>query len=225
MVDFPTRGVASLNNVFTNRPDLFGKCTPYCISIKRIIRRLFSHGNKTQARAPNSSHSGYHCRKHKKEALYLELASETWESVFRTADVDEAVNILETLIHNYMDRCMPFRTVCMSSRAPAWMTPIVKSLMRAKSRIGPNNVARLREINRRISELISKNRRNFLQAPIGTREWWKHVDNLSQRRYRSAKVTLDKQSPYDPGIYNYFRLDQMIYLFKCGKTKQIFLLL
>ena len=82
---------------------------------------------------------------------------------------------------------MPFRTVRMSSRDPAWMT-------QAKSRIGPNNVVRLREINRRISELVSKNRRNLLQAPIGTREWWKQVDNLSQRRCRSAKVTLDKQS-------------------------------
>jgi len=78
----------------------------------------------------------------------------------------------------------------MSSRDPAWMTP----LMRATWRIGPNNVVRLREINRRISALISKNRRDLLQAPIGTREWWENVDSLSQRRCHSAKVTLDKQS-------------------------------
>ena len=29
LVDFPTRGVAYLDNVLTNRPDLFGKCAPF----------------------------------------------------------------------------------------------------------------------------------------------------------------------------------------------------
>ena len=52
---------------------------------------------------------------------------------------------------------------------------------------------RLREINRRISEVISKNRRNLVQAPLGSREWWKHADSLSQRRCSLAKVTLDEQ--------------------------------
>ena len=89
---------------------------------------------------------------------------------------------------------MPFRTVCISSRDPAWVTPLLKSLRRSKSRIGQNRGDRLREINRRISEVISENRRNLLQAPVGAREWWKHVDSLSQRRCSSATVTLDMQS-------------------------------
>ena len=107
------------------------------------------------------------CRKHRKEALYLELAGATWDSVPGTNDPDEAVNNLETLIHRHMDKCMPFRTVCISSRDPAWVTPLLKSLMRSNSRIGQNMEDRLRAINRRI---------------------------LSQRRCSSAKVTLDMQS-------------------------------
>ena len=106
----------------------------------------------------------------------MELARETWDSVLGTNDVDEAVNNLETLIHRHMDRSMPFRTVCISSRDLAWVTPLLKSLMRSKSKIGQNRGDRLREINRRISEVISENRRNLLQAPLGAREWWKHVD-------------------------------------------------
>ena len=66
--------------------------------------------------------------------------------------------------------------------------------MRSKSRIGQKRGDRLRKINKRISEIISENRRNLLQAPVGAREWWKHVDSLSQRRCSSAKVTLDMQS-------------------------------
>ena len=79
----------------------------------------------------------------------------------------------------------------------AWVTPLLKSLMRSKSRIGQNRWDRLREINRRINEVISENRRNLLQALVGAREWWKHVDGLSQRRCSSAKVTLDMQSLAD----------------------------
>lgn len=124
----------------------------------------------------------------------MELAAETWYSVLGTNDVDKAVNNLDTLIHRHMDKCMPFRTVCISSRDPAWVTPLLKSLRRSKSRIGQNRGDRLREINRRISEVISENRRNLLQAPVGAREWWKHVDSLSQRRCSSATVTLDMQS-------------------------------
>ena len=93
-----------------------------------------------------------------------------------------------------MDECMPSRSVSMSSRDPVWMTPLVKSLMRVTSRIAPSNKDRLAEINRRISELISKNRRTLAKAPVGSREWWKHVDNLSQRRSISVNVTLDTKS-------------------------------
>ena len=82
----------------------------------------------------------------------------------------------------------------MSSRDPVWMTPLVKSLMRVKSRIAPSNKGRLAEVNRKISELISKNRRTLAKAPVGSREWWKHVDNWSQRRSISANVILDIKS-------------------------------
>ena len=77
------------------------------------------------------------------------------------------MNNLETLIYRHMDKCMPFRTVCISSRDPAWVTPLLNSLMRSKSRIGQNTGDRLRYINWRISEIISENRRNLLQAPVG----------------------------------------------------------
>lgn len=49
--------------------------------------------------------------------------------------------------------------------------------------------------------MISKNRRNLLQAPIGSRERWKHVDNLSQRRCHSSRVTFDRQSLVEQDDY------------------------
>ena len=52
--------------------------------------------------------------------------------------MDKAVNNLETLIHRHIDKCMTFRTVRISSRDPACVTSLIKSLMRSKSRIVQN---------------------------------------------------------------------------------------
>ena len=88
---------------------------------------------------------------------------------------------------------MPLRTVRISSRDPEWITLLLKSLLRTKSRISPNNLERNNEINKRISEIIRQNRKKLFQATIGTNEWWKNIDNVSQRRKRSVNSNLDKQ--------------------------------
>ena len=92
----------------------------------------------------------------------------------------------------HMDRCMPFKMVRMSSRDPVWMTPLIKSLMREKSRITSKNTDRIGEINGRILEIINHNRRTLLSVPIRSGEWWKNVDCISQRRRKSVNVNLDK---------------------------------
>ena len=60
-----------------------------------------------------------------------------------------------------------------------WMTPLVKSLFRVKSRISLNNEERLRLINNRISGVISDNRRNP-RVMIRSQRWWENVDSISQ---------------------------------------------
>ena len=83
---------------------------------------------------------------------------------------------------------MPLRTVSMSPRDPGWMTPLVKCMLRAKSR----SEDRRKALNKRISEVIVENRRNFL-ASKGSCEWWKRVDSISQR-CRSMVLSLDHAS-------------------------------
>ena len=75
------------------------------------------------------------------------------------------------------------------------MTPLVKSMLPAKSRISCNNVERHKVINSRTSEVISANRKNP-RLVIGSREWWKNVDLVSQRR-NSIYVNLDSDSLND----------------------------
>ena len=201
LVDYPTRGDAYLDKVFTNRPDLFAKSIPYFVSIKTDHTAvILPAGTKLKPIRQNVRIK--YCRRHRKEGLYLKLVSENWDSALNLNDVEEAVNNLEAKIKHHMDECMPLRSVCMSSRDPVWMTPLVKSLMRVKSRIAPSNKDQLAEVNRKISELISKNRRTLAKAPVRSREWWKHVDNLSLRRHISANMTLDTKSL--EGLNDYF---------------------
>ena len=85
------------------------------------------------------------------------------------------VNNMEKKIRTLMDKCMPLKSVRLSSRDPVWMTALVKSMLRAKSRISCNNVERHKVINSRISEVIGANRKNP-RLVIGSRERWKNVD-------------------------------------------------
>ena len=97
---------------------------------------------------------------------------------------------MEAKLTTLMDRCLPLKTVTMSSRDPAWMSPLVKTLLKKKSRRSCNNKEQLATINRRISELICENR-THLAAPVGSGGWWKTVDDITQRRTHSNSVVLD----------------------------------
>ena len=81
----------------------------------------------------------------------------------------------------------------MSSCDPSWMYPLVRSMLRAKTRISLNNRDRLKLANSRISQVISENRRNPASV-TGSREWWKNVDLVSQRRARTTCVNFDYAS-------------------------------
>ena len=71
------------------------------------------------------------------------------------------------------------------------MSPLVKCMLKIKSRISLNNKERLSLFNKRISKVITENRRK--RAVIGSGDWWKGVDALSQR-CRSSSINLDNNS-------------------------------
>ncbi len=48
-------------------------------------------------------------------------------------------------------------------------------------------------INKRISDVICLNRRNF-RALMGSRTWWRKTNDISQRNASSSRVTLDNAS-------------------------------
>ena len=108
------------------------------------------------------------------------MAEEEWEEVLKATSVDEAVDHLEKKILDLMNISMPARTISLSTRDPYWMTPLVKSMLKTKQRIPPHRHEKPRKINERISQVICQNSRNF-KGLIGSRNWWKNVDDKSQR--------------------------------------------
>ena len=124
-MDFPTRGDSFLDNCFTNRPDLFGK-TYHLGFIVPAGKKVRPISQKVQFRD---------CREHRKHALYLALALECWDEVLEADNIEKAVNILEFKILSSINRCMPLRTATLSTRDPRWMPPLVKYMLRDKSRI------------------------------------------------------------------------------------------
>ena len=89
-----------------------------------------------------------------------------------------------------MNKCFSVRTVTLSSRDPPWMTPLVKHLLKKKSRANASgNVARAKELSKRVSELIAESRMNWGRAETtGTMQWWRRVDDISQRKNEPQPV-------------------------------------
>ena len=70
------------------------------------------------------------------------LATLDWSDIYNAVDINKVVKVLEEKILVVMDRCMPLKSIRMSSRDPLWMSPLVKCMLRTKSRISLNNKER-----------------------------------------------------------------------------------
>jgi len=180
-VDFPTRGDSFLDNCFTNKPDLFGKTYPIKMLIKTDHLGFIVPAGK-KLRPIRQKMQFRDCPEHRKQALYLALALECWDEVLEADNIEKAVNILEFKILSSINRCIPLRTATLSTRDPRWMTPLVKYMLRDKSRISVLRTDQHQELSRRVSEFICENRRMLLEGKTGSRKWWKNVDLISQRR-------------------------------------------
>ena len=157
LVDFPTRGESRLDNCLSNRAELFGRCRPFTMLTKSDHTGVVLPAG-TKLRPVRRKVKIRDQREHRKQDLYKALAEEDWSEVYQSLGVDQAVSRMERIILSHLEKWMPMRTVTMSSRDPMWMTPLVKSLLRQKSRISTGSADRVKAINKRISENICENR-------------------------------------------------------------------
>lgn len=164
LVDFPTRGDVFLDNCLTDRPDIFNKCHSFQLSIKTDHTAVILLAG-TKLKPICCKVQIRDCRENRKATLYTALAEENLDNVLAAPDIQQAFCVLEEKIHGLMDRCMPVKTVSMSSHDLPWMTPLLKSMIRMKSRVSCLSKDRLCVINKRIADIISENRRKCYGCP------------------------------------------------------------
>lgn len=117
LVDFPTRGDATLDNCLTNKPGLFQTPYPYKNLIKTDhISVILPPGNKLKPLRTKYQFRDY--REHRKLEFANKIQACDWSHVLNTQDVDCATNRLNDTLHNMMDSCFPVKTVTMSTRDP-----------------------------------------------------------------------------------------------------------
>lgn len=189
LADFPTKGNAVLDNCFTNKPELFQTPFPRQALIKTDhVGVILPLGKKL--RPVRRKHAFRDFREHRKIKFESMIQTCDWLLVLNAQDVDSAINTLNESLLSLMNKCFPIRSVTLSSRDSPWMTPLVKYLLKKKLRANASgNVARAKELSKRVSELIAENRVNWGRAEtIGSMQWWRRVHNISQRKNKPQPV-------------------------------------
>lgn len=73
---------------------------------------------------------------------------------------------LNSILHSLFDDWFPLKTVTLSTRDPPWVTPLVKFLIKKRSRAATSgNTSKIKEFSTKISKLIAENREK--QREIG----------------------------------------------------------
>ena len=103
---------------------------------------------------------------------------------------DEAIQALTVVLRNLLDMHCPWKFVCMSSRDPKHMTPLLKILSAKQDRhIKKHRYQDAKHINMQIREKIfTQFRQNDSKTVL--RHWWDRVNELSEKS-KSIFSTID----------------------------------
>ena len=159
LVDFPTRGQATLDNCLT-KPDLFNP--PF--SYKKLIKTdhtgvVLPPGRKLKPFCTKFQFRD--CREHRKLQFAYKIQSCDRSHVIEADDVDCPVDRLNDTLHDIMHMCFPLRTVTLSTRDPPWISPLLKYLLKKRSKAAfRGKEAKTKELTVRISGIIAENRKN-----------------------------------------------------------------
>lgn len=121
------------------------------------------------------------------------LENTSFDPVYNAGSMDEAANVLEELLFFLFDSSFPTRKVMMSDRDPFWVTPQIKHhlnlLNRAKARGRIDQAAKLEsKIGRmKVKTLVR----------LGSKQWWRRIDQITHRRAGGFKIDYDRFSPSD----------------------------
>lgn len=149
LIDFPARGDSVLDNCLTNNEALFSRCYPIVAQMKTDHNGvILPAGVRLKPLKFSSTMRDY--REHRKIMFYHKLLEQDWDHVNDNSDLDTAVNSLHSTLEKLMNECFPSKSIRMSSRDPPWMSPLVKSLLKKKTRSRKGGGRGLTELTEKI---------------------------------------------------------------------------
>ena len=173
-----------MDNCLTNNEAVFSKCYPVNAQIKTNDKAcILPAGIKLKPLRFKQSLRDY--REHRKIKFHQGITEQNWIQI-NDMDLEDAVDFVHSTIESLMDECFPSKMVKMSSRDPPWMSPLVKLLLKKKSRCQKNGGRGVSDLTEKIGRIISENRRKLASGKLGSCSWWKKVDVLTLREENPA---------------------------------------
>ena len=100
---------------------------------------------------------------------------------------------------------MLVRNVSISSPDQPCMMPLLKSMVRMKSRVSCLSKDRLYVIKKRIADIILQNRGKLMAAPPGSWAWWKVLMNCRSGVVHTGVISKEKKVASSCEIAGKFR--------------------
>lgn len=179
----PSRGDAKLDLLLTNRPDLIESTQVYKTELSSdhlaIIMSPLFRSPPTRKRISFTDYSFKGFQK------FNELISTTdFSPVFYIADVNKASQWLDHAIRQIVQLSFHTRTVTVSDRDPAWLTPKCKWLLSKKKKaIHKKQTSIANDIDSKL-----KNQKISFFKINKSKQFWNNIDQITNRKANSKSI-------------------------------------
>ncbi len=181
----PTRGSNTLDQLLTNMSKLYNKVQhlpPLGRSDHQCV--LFTPLNQeSQSKATTRSVRNLHPENIR--ALGLALNLENWADVYDANDVDDKVQCFNEIIGNMLDTYTPAKGVRMHPNDKEWMTPYIKTQIRARQKAFTNgDKYEYRKLCAKVANLITNAKQRYYENKASSirfsnpRKWFKCIYSL-----------------------------------------------
>lgn len=181
----PTRKDATLDLLLTNRTDLIDNTNIFTPSLHTdhlgIIMfpkiRIAPIRSKVQYRDFS---------RHNKMFFSWLLLNHDLSYLYTIHDANLAAEELESLLHRLSQVAFPLKTITMSDKDPHWITPKIKAELIAMKKIKAKNGKTQKYLAKH--SRIGKQKLNYLNKIIGSKDWWKEIDQITHRKHSNKTI-------------------------------------
>ena len=182
MVKAPTRGNNILDQILTNMSSLYGEAKhlpPLGRSDHQCI--VFTPLDQQPTGKP-AVKTTRNLKPDNIRALGLKLNLENWETVYQAVDVDDKVEAFNNILSEALNTCVPEKRVRMHPNDKEWMTPHIKSQIRARQKAFCKGYTEsYQQLKGKVANLIKNAKRRFYETKAtefrvsNPRKWFKNI--------------------------------------------------